>query len=248
MDDAPPTEESPATDPWHRIWERKGSEAHAVEGTRDEILTALLKLGGYDSNTATLSLEDFRAQIAYLAGVLGIRRDDSVYEVGCGAGAVLFELQRSCARIGGIDYAASLLRTALRVLRSSDLCHDDASQLPTTPAYDLVLSVGAFLYFPSGRHAEAVLARMVQKARRGVAVIDVNDADKEDDARAARRAANAGAPWATTAPEQLFLPRNFFAEFARQRGIRCRFDDCVVTRSINSRYRFNVFLFHEGGR
>jgi ubiquinone/menaquinone biosynthesis C-methylase UbiE len=175
---------------------------------------------------------------------LGIRRGDSVYEVGCGAGAVLFELQSLCGRIGGLDYAASLLRTASGVLRSSDLRHDDASELPTLPSYDFVLSVGAFLYFPSVQHTQAVLERMAQKAGRGVAIVDVNDADKEESAKTVRRAAIAETPYPTTAPEQLFVAKSVFEEFARQRGMRCRFDDCVVRRSINSRYRYNVFLFH----
>src|SRR5687768_8469533 len=118
MNSAPSNDGSSASDRWREIWELKGGQDHAVQGTRDEILTALLKLGGYDSKTATLSLEDFRAQIDYLVSALGIRRGDSVYEVGCGAGAVLFELQSLCGRIGGLDYAASLLRTASGVLRS----------------------------------------------------------------------------------------------------------------------------------
>src|SRR5262245_64013945 len=106
---------------WHAIWRHKGTEPHTLDGSAEDILRTLLKLDGYDSKTASMSLDDWHHQLAYIADTLALRSTDTVYEVGCGAGAVLYSLQPKCKVGGGLDYSESLLRTAQQVLASQDL-------------------------------------------------------------------------------------------------------------------------------
>src|SRR5687768_267662 len=87
---------------WHAIWEGKGRTAGPVPADADAALTYLLRLGGYDSPTAGLSLERFREEVRHLAGWMGLLPTETIFEVGCGAGAVLQTIAPQCAAVGGI--------------------------------------------------------------------------------------------------------------------------------------------------
>lgn len=221
---------------WRRIWSGKATGA-TLPPAGDERLRQLLRLDGYDSPTATLDLAAFRALVDHLAARLALAPGDSVFEVGCGAGAVLHELQARGARVSGLDYAEPLVVLARQALPGADVLCLDAAECPAHPRADHVISVGAFLYLEDERHAMAALARMMAKARRHVAVVDVNDAARREAALAARREAHGGEP---PGPAQLFLDRHWFAAAAP--GWTVAFEDCTVAASRNSGYRYNVFM------
>ncbi len=201
-------------------------------------MIALMRLGGYDSATASTSLQAFEAQARYIAELLALRKEDSLFEVGCGAGATLLALRPYVARIAGLDYAQPLVRIARAALDCPDITCAEASALETTPRFDVVLSVGAFLYFPDEAYVRRVLDRMAGKARRAIAVLDVNDAARRDLAARLRREAGGGNP----GPDQLFIEREVFAELAARRGLSLRIDESRAAGSINRHYRYNVLL------
>jgi SAM-dependent methyltransferase len=228
---------------WRDIWQAKGSSSEPIGGSDEQVLRALMRLGGYDSATATLSLEEFGKQARYIVELLDLGPRDSLFEVGCGAGATLFALRPQVARIAGLDYAQSLVSIARAALEGADISCAEACDLDVEPRFDAVLSVGAFLYFPDPGYARRVLERMMAKAHRVVAVIDVNDASRRAVAMELRLAANGGKP----GPAQLFLERDLFCDVAAEHGWQVRFDECRVAGSINSRYRYNAVLNKNNG-
>jgi SAM-dependent methyltransferase len=228
---------------WHDIWRKKGLAAPRLAGVEDP-LPHLLKLNGYDSKTSTTSLDDWTTLVNHIAESLALRPTDSLYEVGCGAGALLYGLRERCRKVAGLDYSAPLLDAARQVLNDVDLELGEARDLSPHPRYDVVTSLGVFIYFPDEDYARDVVERMIAKSRRVVAILDVNDAARRDEALRLRRAAQAAAG-AAPGPEQLFLPCQFFLNLAEAHGLRCRVSRTAMPNSINSRYRYDVFLFKE---
>ena len=55
---------------------------------------------------APLSEASWSAAVRHLAAALGLMRGTSVFEVGCGAGALLYELDRLGCTVGGVDLLA----------------------------------------------------------------------------------------------------------------------------------------------
>lgn len=233
--------------PWYRIWQDKGRQAVFLAGSSVEVLPALLLLAGYDSPTASLCMQEWFAQIEYVKRALALTLDQSVFEVGCGAGTFLYGLQQHCRTVGGLDYSQPLLKIARRLLMSTDLCTSEAIQLPRSPTYDHVVSHGVFHYFPDEAYAARVVKRMAAKATRTVAVLDVNDAAKGAEARDQRRKAYAASGRPNEELSQLFLNREFFRVLADELKCNLRIDDSVMRKSISSGYRYNAFLFKQRG-
>lgn len=225
---------------WHDVWQRKG-ERFAALGGRVPSMVELAALSGYDSRTSALDLTEFDRQRDHIVASLGITEADMVYEVGCGAGALLHCLEPLCAGVGGSDYAPALVDVAQTVLSSTDLEVFDAAELNPLPRYDVVLSNGVFIYFPSPEYARKVLGLMIAKATRAVGVFDVNDATRRKQHRAVRHAAY-GEEAVQGQLQQLYLDRAFFSSVADELGVTCVIRDSVMTGSINGRYRYNVVM------
>jgi SAM-dependent methyltransferase len=228
---------------WRAVWHAKGMDPPPLTGDRDRVQRGLMALAGYDSATSSLDPETHYVQVRYIMDRLGIRTSDTVYEVGCGAGSMLYSLQPDCTAVGGCDFAESLIALARDVLGADDLTVAEARAMPLEPAYDVVLSNGVFLYFPDEAYAREVVFGMVAKARRAVAVLDVNDAATREEFEAVRKARQGPRRGGYTGLSQLYLDRGFFHRIADELGLVCRTEDSVMTNSANGKYRFNALLF-----
>lgn len=212
-------------------------------GNEEATLTALMALGGYDSSTSSLAKELYDIQLNHIVKRLGISADDSVYEVGCGAGSLLFSLQRVCSSVGGCDYARPLVEIARSVIQSQDIHHLEAAEITSTPHYDVLVCNGVFLYFPDAGYARRTVAAMMRKAKRSLGIMDVNDASTRHEFEAVRRQAQGARALDYEGLHQLYLERAFFHELATTHGWTCETEDSVMTDSINGRYRFNAFFY-----
>lgn len=227
---------------WQAVWQAKGADPPPLTGDREQVQRGLMALAGYDSATSSLDPETHHVQVRYIMDRLAIRPTDTVYEVGCGAGSMLYSLQPACAAVGGSDFADSLVAIARAVLRADDLTVAEARAVPPEPAYDVVISNGVFLYFPDQAYAREVVLAMVAKARRAVAVLDVNDTATRDEFEAVRQARQGPRRGRYTGLSQLYLDRGFFHGIARELGLGCHTEDSVMTSSANGKFRFNALL------
>jgi trans-aconitate methyltransferase len=228
---------------WRTVWTTKGASVPLSNDRDSDTQHHLMELGGYYSPTSSGSSDDHDIHFRYVHDTLGIGPEDSVYDVGCGAGALLYWLRDRCAAVGGCDFAETLIAHARAVLpESRDLQVREAIELEIVPQYDVVVSNGVFIYFDSEDYARDVLHRMIAKSRRSVGVLDVNDAAFKEEALEARRAAQANSRADYTGLEQLFLPRDFFHRIAAEHGMECAIEDSPTPHSVNARYRYHVTM------
>lgn len=167
---------------WKDVWARR-----SLDRSRP-LLEALMAADGLDTGFGSVGAAPFADFVRRTAARLGLGPGRSVFEVGCGAGGFLWELDRLGCAVGGLDASPALVEIAREVLpRGAFLCAE-AAELPEAPQADVVLSFGVFLYFPSLDYAREVLRRMAARARGPVAVLDVPDRARMEAALAARRA------------------------------------------------------------
>lgn len=227
---------------WDALWERR-----APPPAGDSLLAGLMAADGLDSGFAGLTEASWSASVRGLARRLGLAPETSVLEVGCGAGAFLYELERLGCDVGGIDRSPALVDRARQVMPRGSFDVADAAELPLEPRVDAVVSFGVFLYFGSLPYAASVLDRMAERARRVVAVLDVPDRATRDDDLAYRheRAGGLDAYAARYAGlDHLYYDRAWFAEALRARGLEdVRIEDQAMEGYGNAPYRFNAWGF-----
>lgn len=145
----------------------------------------LKRSNGFDVMKDQISYTSFLTQYQEMKQRLSLHLPDgtalqSVYEVGCGSGANLFLFEQDEITCGGIDYSDALLRCAKQVLRTADIRCAEATELAEVPAYDALISVSVFGYFPNEPYAEAVLEKMYQKASHAIGLLELADAESKE--------------------------------------------------------------------
>jgi SAM-dependent methyltransferase len=229
-------------DPWAQVWARR-----SVDLSRRSQIAQLLAADGYDTGFGDVQESDWVQGVRGWANQLGISSGSSVYEVGCGAGAFLYELDRQGCRVGGLDQSPALVNIARTVMPDGHFEVASAAELAPVPAADAVVSFSVFFYFPSLGYARHVIDRMVAKATLAVAILDLPDAARREEALAERVAA-AGGPEAYAARydglDHLYYSRDWVKQALGSAGVS---DVQTADQSLpgyrNGRFRFNAWGF-----
>ena len=195
--------------------------------------------GGIPPNSLLMQAQRIKELLHPTAGL-------SVFDVGCGAGANLYLLQRDGIAVGGTDYSAALVEAARGVLpEARELTCGEADAFDTTLTYDAALSNSVFSYFPDEAFAERVLTRMLKKTAGAIGLIDIHDADKEEEFLAYRRAAIPDYDERYKGLGKLFYRRSFFEDFARAHDLRIEFPAIEMEGYWNTPFVFHVFLYRK---
>jgi SAM-dependent methyltransferase len=229
---------------WREIWENRRPESVAVS-----TLHTLLREDGYDTLGA-ITEESWRAYVRHLGTRLKLLRGDSVFDVGCGAGALLWCMREAGHPVGGIDYSATQIARAREVMPDvNDLGVYEAAALEPAPSYTAVIACGTFLYFPNLSYAEEVIDRMAAKATRCMALLDLPDlAQKEEILRRRKEALGEEAYNQRYAGlEHLYYSREWVHERLEKRGFTSAVEGQRLGGYSHASYRFNAFAWKAGG-
>ena len=228
------------TNNWQDVWNRRG-QGDAAPGD----LQRLLEIDGYDTGASRATADNFRVWVRRMADRIGLTDQGSVYEVGCGAGAMLVGL-RECvgATVGGCDYAARLVEIARRVLPEAPIEVAEAVDVPIEPVYDVVLSQGAFHYFPDTAYAARALDRMFAKARDVVAVLEVPHAGRRAVAEQTRRAHLPPGQYDRmyAGLDHCYYLPDWFGDVAKAHGWGCEVFDHDLPGYAQNAFRFDVLM------
>lgn len=154
---------------------------------------------------AGVSEENWRSFVADVAELLEIREGERIFEVGDDAGAFVEPLRDAGCVVGT----------------------GPASSLDPSGEWDVVLACGAFASFPSLEYASDVVARMMAKADRAVAVLDVPDEDEKSDGPGV--------------PGRLYFTRSWFLRTLGALGAQAvELTEARIEGYADGRHRFNV--------
>ncbi len=224
---------------WQKIWSRP-KQLQADE----DLLVGLLEADGIGSGIGAISPEAWRAFVAAVVTRLGMKPGQSVFEVGCGAGAFLLPLAEAGLQISGLDYAAAQIELARQALPGGRFEVGEAAELSSSAEVDFAVSMGVFMYFPSQDYAARVLAGMLRLAGRGAAILDVPDLATRDACLAERRAFFGAEEYARRYQglDHQFYARAWFVSQAAALGWHAEVESQAIRGYRHAPFRFNVFL------
>ncbi len=224
---------------WKEIWNRRSFSAEEKLS-----LDTLIKLDGFDSGAGRIAADDWQTYADIISEKLNIKNDDSIYELGCGAGAFLYALREKHAlKVGGLDYSSALIEAATHAMPDGEFIATEAKLVDAEIAYDFVISNSVFHYF-SQDYAAAVLARMVKKAKVAVAIMEVPDLQTKLESEALRRDLLSQEEYEKkyAGLEHTYYDRAWFNEQAVALGCSCEtFDGCVPGYAQN-KFRFGAII------
>ena len=114
---------------WHSIWNNRTTDHNEIN------LQTLINLDGFDSGAGKINAIDWTEYTKLLVDLLHIENGESVYEVGCGSGALLYSISEHVdIKAGGNDYSDRLINVAKEAFQIPDnFTCTEASQISTSP-------------------------------------------------------------------------------------------------------------------
>jgi SAM-dependent methyltransferase len=223
---------------WQQIWQNR----HVVLPTTS-ILPCLMAEDGFDTFNG---IQESAWMIYHdqISSRLQIQPHDSIFETGCGAGAFLYPWYLRQMNVGGIDYSGNLIEIARRIMPRADLQIHEAIHLNPEEPYDIVVANSVFFYFQGLDYAASVLTRMLQKARRAVAILDVADLARKEECIAQRRKALGPVEYEKkyAGLDHLYYDRNWFSDAVRGLNVKVHVEDQNIPGYAHNPFRFNVFI------
>lgn len=239
-----------STPTWSQVW------AQRFVGPSDSApaLEELIRIDGFDVGAGAITVASWREYSASIATTLGLRRDDLVFEIGCGAGALLLALQEDAGvRVCGMDLSGPLIATAQRALPSGQFFVADATAPPPPEVEAVVATSKAVVsnsvvhYFPALEDVNRMvgwLAGLVPQ----IALLEVPDAATMSASEQERAAALPPGEYARRYEESglrhLYIHRDEMHDIARVHGLSVETVQQEIRGYRQSRFRFNAFFRH----
>lgn len=223
---------------WRKVWNKRKANFDTFD------LNQSFSLNGYDGPQSILSEATLSAAQLFYERKNRIRRDQSIFEVGCGSGAFLYYWANKGNLVGGIDYSSNLVTGAKKLIPNGKWTVDEAVNLNVEDQWDHVVSFSSFLYYPDHRYALEVFKLMLQKAKKSVAIYDLPDLEKKKEAEEERKKL-IGASYDSKYQKlgHLYFERHWWVTVAKSLGYRAEVYDLEIEGYINSSYRFNVSVY-----
>ncbi|UJF33219.1 class I SAM-dependent methyltransferase [Paenibacillus hexagrammi] len=224
---------------WKEIWSRKPVTS---EGSLTQ--QALIEADGFNNGAGKVELEDWLSYVNAVRRMLSIAPTDSIFEFGCGSGALLYEFYRQGHHVGGIDYSKALVDVAQEVMPEGAFTVSEAIQVEVALTYDMVISNSVFQYFPDFAYAEEVLNRMWEKSNKKIGLFDLNDLARKDEALEIRRGSLDQGEYEKkyNGLDHLFFEREYFPKLLKDKNCSVSVFDQRINNYGNSPFRFNVVI------
>jgi trans-aconitate methyltransferase len=223
---------------WQDIW-----AARRLDRGKDSVLERLMEADGLDTGFGNVTEAAWRAFAQRIAGELNAAPGTRVFEVGCGAGAFLYPFHERGCHVGGLDQSPALIEYARETMPAGEWSVAAAADLDPADRWEVVLACGVFMYFPDRDYARGVMGTMIAKATRAIAILDVPDRARQDEALAFRRGTLGEAEYEAKyrGLDHLFFDREWMREALMALGAASvRIEDQHVSGYQNARFRFNA--------
>lgn len=217
---------------WKEIWNNRKDDYF-----EDDTLAKLIALDGFDSGAGKINKKDWLDYSYSISQKLGIKNNESIFEFGCGSGALLYPMYVGFnVKVGGCDFSEILIKNANKYMKGNFFV-SSVIDVNLNKAYDYTISNSVFQYFPSEQYARNVVSKMLKASKKKIAILDVNDKDKEDIAEAIR-----GDKKNKKFNDHRYYLKSFWHDIAVKEDCDITIEEQNIKEYGNSSFRYNVFL------
>lgn len=223
---------------WSEIWNRRSLPN---EGT---VLDRLIRADGFDSGAGLMTEDAWLKNHELLYDALQLSETDSIFEVGCGAGAFLYPFYCNQNRVGGIDYSASLISIAKSVMHGMYFEVAEAANLSLSEHYDVVVANSVFQYFVNAAYSRTVVKKMLEFSLNHVVILDIPNIELQLASEAKRKESMFDGEYEIKYSSLMhtYYDKQWFMSMAQELKCDVNIFDQESSSYGNSSFRFNVVM------
>lgn len=223
---------------WEFIWNNR------CLPNGENILDRLIQADGFDNGAGKIDSNSWKEYVMLISRKLALKKKESIFEIGCGSGALLYPFYERKHKVGGIDFSGPLIEIAEDVMQDMNFQVCDAVDLDTKEKFDVVISNSVFHYFKDLYYAKSVIEKMLDKAKYIVAILEVPDLALKEESEKTRRESLPAGEYEKRYKElgHLYYNRNWFYRLGKKHGCSVNIFRQNIKNYGNNNFRFNVVL------
>lgn len=211
------------------------------------VLEKLIYADGFDLPLGLMREKDWRDYVKLLAKRIQTAKEESIFEVGCGAGAFLYSFYEAGHQVSGIDYSKELVNIALEAmpLAKESLQVMEATFCKVEPPYDVIFANHVIHYFPSLDYVLDVMNIIFLKAKRVIAISGIPNAAMKNESEKMRKGLLTDEEYELkyNGLEILYFDKGWFEVIAEKAGFSVEFFKHEMPGFAQNQYRFDcVFV------
>lgn len=229
---------------WKQIWEKRDLNSIDTTSSQDIILGKLIKTDGFDRGSGNIEIDSWKRYVNQLSSIMKLNESDSLFEVGCGAGAFLYQFFLKGHQVGGIDFSDSLIKNAQSIMTGMNFNVGEAKNLDCIEKYDFVVANSVFFYFPNYEYAKEVLIRMIDKSKKKVLIMNIPDLKLKEECENIRKSALPPGEYEKKYEglKHLYFDKEWFCKLAKTKNLKIEIFEQNITNYGNNKFRYNCIL------
>lgn len=224
---------------WKDVWIKKNMEVEE----NDVSILELLNLAGYEKTGAEMN-KIYYEYLGDIENILNIHNNDTIYDVGCAGGNLLYYFYNKGFKVGGVDFSKNLIDVAKKIMPLGEFEENEAINLETSNKYDYVFASSIFHYFENYDYAKNVMNRMFEKSNKKIVLLDIPDIRLKEKCENERKEAYGEEEYNKkfSTLKHLYYDKELFEDFAEQNNCKVNIFNQILKNSVNSKYRFNCII------
>ena len=223
---------------WEKIWNNRDISKTIKY---KNVLEKLMYANGHIGKNKSINVISWKKYSKNIIKILSPEKKSSLFEVGCGSGALLYLLKGEYNDYGGCDYSKSLVSIASKYLNKKKVFFQNAKQLTSSKKFDHVIASSVFEYL-TPLEIKKVLENMVNKSKKKILILEIlNKSLNKQFLRKFKKKLSSKINYS-------FFDKKFFLDFAKKKNLKITFFSSLIPYSKQKKYRYNVLLSKKNER
>ena len=217
---------------WESIWNNRDIEEII---RHKSVLIKLMIANGHIGKKKKINVVSWKKYVKNIINILSPEKKSSLFEVGCGSGALLYLLKDKFQDYGGCDYSKNLVSIASKYLNKKKIFFQNAKKLNLKKKFDYVIASSVFEYLTQAE-IKKVLSNMVNKSKKKVLILEI--LNKSLDKQFLKK-------FKKKQPLKInynFFNKKFFNDFAKKNKLKITYFPSLIPYSKQKKYRYTVLL------
>ncbi len=214
---------------WKKVWNNRKIEL----GNQNSVLTKLMILNGHFDSKEKIKTSNWKKYGRNISLKLGIKKNESIFEFGCGGGALLFLFRSKTKKLFGCDYSQQLINKSKKIIPWLKIYNSESQKFKSKQLYDYVIS-SSMLEYVQPNQVRKIINNMVCLFNKSLFIGEILDMKYRKTFLKKYKK-----------PDKYytFIDKSFFRTYCKKNKLNLKIYPSILPRSSQKKFRYCVQIY-----